>query len=178
MCLYCIRFVPHPLGTVQLKSASCSIQNAGRYVAASFPRGREPTVRLCRASIFRCHGFAPSRERRCGALAGGRLPSKLRRHAFFGLEQTQPPDLGRQCPPPSAPLARLERQRVAVPRGGAATASMSLRREGWLERARLDMGAEALDGVALLEVVVVLEGHAAFLANRHFLHLVLEALER
>ena len=37
------------------------------------------------------------------------------------------------------------------------------------------MRAEALDGVALLEVVVVLESHAAFLANRHFLHLVLEA---
>jgi hypothetical protein len=29
---------------------------------------------------------------------GGSLPSKLRRHAFFGLEQTQPPDLGLSLP--------------------------------------------------------------------------------
>src|SRR5436305_11776572 len=36
----------------------------------------------------------------------------------------------------------------------------------------------ALDDVAGAHVLVVLEGHAAFLADLHFLDLVLEALER
>src|SRR5690606_14895881 len=38
--------------------------------------------------------------------------------------------------------------------------------------------AEAFDDVALADVFVVLEGHAAFLAHLDFLDLVLEALER
>jgi hypothetical protein len=65
--------MPHP------KSGSCSLPNAGRYVAAPFPRRREPTVGICRACVFRCHGFPPSRERRCGALAGGASASGRRR---------------------------------------------------------------------------------------------------
>src|SRR5690348_13890123 len=36
---------------------------------------------------------------------------------------------------------------------------------------------EALDNVALLDVIVVLEGHAAFGAFAHFANLVLEALQ-
>src|SRR5256885_12515674 len=36
----------------------------------------------------------------------------------------------------------------------------------------------ALDDIAGAHVLVVLEGHAAFLADLHFLDLVLEALER
>ena len=38
-------------------------------------------------------------------------------------------------------------------------------------------GLEDLDHVAFADVVVVLEGHAAFLAALHFLDLVLEALQ-
>src|SRR3546814_8690071 len=38
--------------------------------------------------------------------------------------------------------------------------------------------AEALDDVAGADVLVVLEGHAAFLADRYFGNFVLEALER
>src|SRR5262245_33909890 len=41
---------------------------------------------------------------------------------------------------------------------------------------RLDV--VALDHVALADVLVVGEGHAAFLAGRHLLHLILEPLER
>src|SRR5690606_14795106 len=40
------------------------------------------------------------------------------------------------------------------------------------------LDAEAFDDVAGADVFVVLEGHAAFLAHRHFLDPVLEALER
>ena len=38
--------------------------------------------------------------------------------------------------------------------------------------------AEALDRVAGADVFVVLEGHTAFMTDRHFADLVLEELER
>src|SRR5215467_16018669 len=47
-----------------------------------------------------------------------------------------------------------------------------------LQRALDGFDFEGFDDVALLQVLVVGEGHAAFLAALHLAHLVLEALER
>ena len=54
----------------------------------------------------------------------------------------------------------------------------SARPQPRLERPRDLLDAEALDDVAGAHVLVVLEGHAAFLAGRDLAHLVLEALQR
>lgn len=47
-----------------------------------------------------------------------------------------------------------------------------------LQLARHVLDAEALDLVVLADVLIVLEGHAAFLAGLHLGNLILEALER
>src|SRR5690554_367224 len=47
-----------------------------------------------------------------------------------------------------------------------------------LQRALDALDAETFDDIADAHVLVLLEGHAAFLTGRHFLDLVLEALER
>src|SRR5579883_2702831 len=49
---------------------------------------------------------------------------------------------------------------------------------GHLQRALHCFSAEALDDVALLDVLVIFEGHTAFLTHLYFANLVLEALER
>ncbi len=51
------------------------------YVSA-YARRRGPTISLCRTYAFGWHGFPPSRERRCGAAAGGASPSgRSKKHA-------------------------------------------------------------------------------------------------
>ena len=58
------------------------------------------------------------------------------------------------------------------------TARRSNVRLGLTASAGYHLDAEALDDVAGAHVLVVLEGHAAFLAGRDFRDFVLEALER
>src|SRR4051812_47341508 len=67
----------------------------------------------------------------------------------------------RRCAPPPCSLAMR-------PSG---------RRRG-IERARDRLGAIALDDVAHLDVIEVLDADAALEAFAHFLHVILEALER
>ena len=50
-------------------------------------------------------------------------------------------------------------------------------RDHALQRPGHMLDAERLDDVADADVLVVLEGHAAFLADRHLRHFVLEAFE-
>src|SRR5271157_4842479 len=80
------------------------------------------------------------------------------------------------------PARRRARRQLATKRKKAALCvGRLLPASTWtclLKRPRLDMGAEALDDVALLHVVVILEAHAAFLTSNHLTDLVLEALER
>src|SRR5690606_32887218 len=81
---------------------------------------------------------------------------------------------------PLSAAAGWDREPAARQDGGGISAAVEWCRPilARLQRARYHLDAEALDDVADAHVLVVLEGHAAFLAARHFRHFVLEALQR
>src|SRR5271155_434870 len=58
------------------------------------------------------------------------------------------------------------------------SARLGLAKSSDLQRALDSLHAITLDDVAGTHVAVILERHAAFLARRHFLHFILEALQR
>src|SRR6185312_3010144 len=110
------------------------------------------------AAFLKAHG-APARRR--AACAGMGL---LRDGTFF----SDPGDTRNGVGP--RPVLKTGKAARMPP-------SCSLSGEARLKRPRHHLDAEALDDIADAHVLVVLEGHAAFLAARHFGHFVLEALQ-
>src|SRR5262249_37531169 len=96
--------------------------------------------------------------------AGGCLLSTMARHVHEPKASLRCPVLRR-----ATSFARWKKQDVD---GRDKSSAMT-----WLERPLHRLDAVALDDVADLHVLVVLEGHAAFLAGGHLARVVLEALE-
>src|SRR6187431_2809875 len=104
----------------------------------------------------------------------------------------RPSKVGWLAPRPTASLARPIALGRSAPHNAASTADkVAARSTGavlvkamlhpkptrGLKRALNGFDVETFNDVALLHVLIIGEGHAAFLADLHFLHFILEALE-
>src|SRR5690606_32745882 len=69
------------------------------------------------------------------------------------------------------------RSQALTPKASAARAVRIIRRMSASERALHNFDVEALDDIALLDVLELAEAHAAFLTHLHLVHLFLEALQ-